>query len=441
MPICRLDNSIERKIIGTFQFPLGVYPIENLEPKAGYVMEFEPADVDEGGGDKEEWPDRYMFDIVISAQRLEPLCRRLLSLLPGRIYPIVDLLGRDAYREVDPYISYELLGVDRMMDAMRRFRPFFFEDGLCGFGATCDEPFIYFFVDEHKIVTVRVEPNLKETVEKILESFDLEQVTDPAGADSAAHEHRSVLLMPPDEPQVLGPDEIVEFLRDEWRMLLNIDPETNVDEEGRELGVTPWRCIVRCDPPAPGDGPEETPPTDKPAPGSSPPPGRAVMGPLVVVPPSAAGSRPEPPTSRYAEIILEADRLRVAEETAFDAVDMLSEKSEETWEDVVIVAADRLEPEDFAKVIAEQVKGAVGPTAKTAGKPANKNKTSTGPSPERARPNLPRPDKSPENKGDPHSNVSEDADPDSSSEEPVEPPEGPPGVLHRARWLDSGGGR
>lgn len=294
--------------MGSFGFPLGVYPIEPMKPKPGYVMEFEAADGDNSGGEWEEWPDRYMFDIVVPATRLEALCRRLFSLLPGRVYPIIDLLGRDAYREVDPYISYELLGFDRFMDALRRYRPFFFEDGLCGFGAMCDEPFIYMFVDEHKIITVRVEPQHRETVERILESFDLEAVSDPAGADSAAHEHRSILLMPHDEPEVLGPDEIVEVLRDEWHMLLNIDPETNIDDEGHELGITSWRCIVRCDPP---------------------------------------NNAP----SRYAEIVLDADRLRVAEEAALDAVDMLSEKAEELWEDVVIVAADRLDPEDAKRLL------------------------------------------------------------------------------------------
>ena len=36
-------------------------------------------------------------------------------------------MGRDAYREIDPYISYELVGLDRVTDSLRRFRDFFFD--------------------------------------------------------------------------------------------------------------------------------------------------------------------------------------------------------------------------------------------------------------------------------------------------------------------------
>src|SRR5262245_12808718 len=112
MPRCRLDPSIDRVVVDGFAFPLGVYPVESMEPAPGYSVDFEPADGDNEEGEWEEWPDRYVFDIVITAERLEPLCRSLLGLMPGRAYPILDFLGLDAYREVDPFISYELVGMD-----------------------------------------------------------------------------------------------------------------------------------------------------------------------------------------------------------------------------------------------------------------------------------------------------------------------------------------
>ncbi len=328
MPTCHADKSIKRLAIGEFQFPLGVYPVEAASPQAGYVTEFEPADggdeADEGEGGWEEWPDRYVYDIVISAERLEPLCRRLFSLLPGRVFPILDVLGRDAHREIDPYISYQLLGLDRFVDAVRQYRDFFYEDGMCGFGAMSESPFVYLFIDEHKIATVRVEPAMKDRVEKLLAAFDLEPAErgrEPAGADSAAHEHRTVLIVPEDAPNVLGADEIVERLRDDWKLALNIDPETNVDEEGEALGVTPWRCLVR------------------------------VQGPR-----RARGTTPR----RYAEILLHADCLRQAEETAFDATEaMLGEDDEEEFEDAQVVGADRMEPKAFAK-LAGEIGGAKG---------------------------------------------------------------------------------
>lgn len=307
MATCRADSTITRHEIDGFKYPLGAYPVEPVKPKPGYTLQFEPADGGEEEGDWEEWPDRYIFDAVISAERVEPLCRMLFSLMPGRVYPILDVLGHDAYREIDPYISYELVGTDRVTDALRRYRDYLFEDGLVGFGAMAEEPFYYIFVDEHKIVTIRAEPSFKEKVEKILQAFDLEQVEDPAGADAAAHEHRSVLVTPEDEPGLLGPGEIVERLRDDWLLVLNVDPDTNVDDEGKELGATLWRCLMRCE--------------------------------------FDAGN------PRYAEATVRAECLRDAEETAFDAMDdLIHRKPEDTPTDVVIVASDRIKPEQAGPI-------------------------------------------------------------------------------------------
>lgn len=293
-----------------FAFPLGVYPVEAMTPKPGYTMEFEPADGD-NEGDLEEWPDRYVFDIVISSDRLEPMCRSLLALFPGRIFPILDVLGHDAYREVDPYISHDLYGMDRFMDCLRRYRGFFFEDGLCGFGVMVDDPFLYMFVDEHKIVTVRAQPEMKEKVEKVLHAFDLEQMENPAGADSASHEHRGVLAVEDARPDLLNQDEIIEQLRDEWRLVLNVDPDANVDEDGKDLNVCPWRCLVR----------------------------------LAV----EADEK-----CRYADILLTAANLRRAEEAAMDAADRLLPKGAEDWDEATIINADRLRPDDFNQVLAER---------------------------------------------------------------------------------------
>lgn len=120
---CETDPSIERVEINGFKFPLGVYPVEEFEPKPGYRVEFEPAD---GPGDPqfgdeivEPWPDRYVFDIVISADRVDALYRQLLPLLPGRVYPILDFIGHDAYREVDPYLSRVPLGLEWLIDGVR----------------------------------------------------------------------------------------------------------------------------------------------------------------------------------------------------------------------------------------------------------------------------------------------------------------------------------
>lgn len=298
MSRCAVDSSLKRLVIGDFQFPLGVYPVEDMEPKPGYTMVFEPADGD-GDGEFEEWPDRYVFDIVMSHQRLEPFCRQLFSLFRGRVFPILDVLGRDDFREIDPYIAYDLIGMDRFLECLRRYRDFFYEDGLCGFGVMTEEPFFYAFVDEHKIVTIRAEPHMKERIEALLRAFDLEPREDPAGADATAHEHRGVLAST--DENLLTFDQIVEDLRDEWRLLLNIDPTNNVDDEGKDLGNTIWHCVARF------------------------------MG--------DEGRR------KYAEVILAATTLEEAERMAMDAAEALPKAPPPDDADLTLVAIDRVAPD------------------------------------------------------------------------------------------------
>lgn len=301
--------------MGDVAFPLGVYPVEQSEPRQGYTVLFEAADGD-SEGDWEEWPDRYVFDVVITSERLESLVRHLMALLPGRVYPILDVLGHDAYREVDPYVSYELIGLDRFTDTVRRFRAFFFEDGLVGFGAMSDEPFIYLFVDEHKIVTVRCTMDDRQRVEDVLRAFDLEEVEEPSGADSAVHEHRSVLVAPVEQDEVLGFDEVVEQLRDEWQLILNVDPETNVDDEGNDLGVTYWRLLARAE-------------------------------------------YEQEPLVRYVEVLLRAANLAEAEELAREAADALFDEEGREPTLAALVEVDRVEPEAFSALLKDAGAGKV----------------------------------------------------------------------------------
>ncbi len=314
MPTCQADESIARVRVGDFAFPLGVYPVEEMTPKRGYLVEFEPADGDNEGGDWEEWPDRYVYDIVVSSEQIEPLWRQLVRLLPPRVYPILDFMGRDAYREIDPYISYELVGLDRVTDALRRYRDFFFEDGLVGFGAACDDPFVYIFVDEHKILTVRIGTDRREKVEALLEAFGVPLIEEPMGADSAAHEHRGVLATPPNRPDLLNQDEILEIVREDWKLVLNIDPEGNLDDEGQDIGETAWRCVVRV-------------------------------------------SCEKHPDARYAEVLALASSLLEIEDTAGSAAASLITDDPGEWTEAVVVTADRVTAEALAEMISKPIPG------------------------------------------------------------------------------------
>jgi len=325
MARCRVDPSIQRQVIDGFDFPLGVYPVEAMQPKEGFTMAFEQADQvppptfeDREDGEAAEWPDRYVFDIVVKSSRVESLIRQLMAMLPGRVYPILDLLGNDAYREIDPYIAYDLVGIERFLDSVRRYRSFFLEDGMVGFGAMSEEPFFYVFVDEHKIVTVRVPVELKDRIEAMMGAFDLKQVEQLSGADAALHEHRGVLEAPADRPDLLTSEEIVEELIDTWGLELNIDPASNVDTEGTELGMTGWRCIARV--------------------------------------------LDEQSDMRYRESLLTAENLMTARELAMDdalssdSEDALAKKpdketADEPSADVFVLACERLRPEEFTAAV------------------------------------------------------------------------------------------
>jgi hypothetical protein len=357
---CKVDPSIRRVVLGSFQFPLGVYPVEEMTPKQGYVSNFEPSDGGGTEGEFEEWPDRYVYDIVVSAERLPALCRMLFSMFEGRAYPILDVLGQDGYREVDPYISYDLVGVDVFLDGLREYGEWLYEDGMVGFGLMSEEPFCYVFVDEHKIITLRVDPTLKERVEKILAAFDLEAAEVNAGADAAAHEHRNVLLAPEDKPELLGPDEVLERLKMKWRVVLNVDPDTNLDDEGKELGITHWRAVVRID--LPEDDDETTSATRRAA-------GGTAAGPAAASSEATAGSTSISPAGqgkvRYVEVVFDAANLREAEETTFTQVENLADEEHVDFEDGMIVLLDRLQPEQFTQVLARAgVKGKGKPKSK-----------------------------------------------------------------------------
>ncbi len=319
MSRCVADESIERRTVQGFEFPLGVYPVESMKPQEGYTSDFEPADGDDGIDDIEAWPDRYVYDVVISAPRLHALWVQVFALMPGRVFPILDYIGHDCYREIDPYIAYEPIGQERVTNFLQRYHDFFFEDGMIGFGAVSEEPFFYAFVDEHKILTIRVEPELRTKIEQLLASFDLHAIEEPAGADAAAHEHRSVLITPSDRPDLLNADEIVELARTQWALVLNVDPESNLDEEGNELGITPFRCLLRYE-------------TD------------------------------QKPNALYAEVICTASSILEAESMALEGVEQLisdlgDQDTDRVTTDIFMLSADRVFPKDLS-VESENAKNA-----------------------------------------------------------------------------------
>ncbi|MBL4591379.1 MAG: hypothetical protein JKY96_05410, partial [Phycisphaerales bacterium] len=130
------------------------------------------------------------------------------------------------------------------------------------------------------------------------------------GADAAAHEHRSILLVTNDQPALLNSDEIVDRTRDDWQLVLNVDPDTNLDDEEQEIQMTIWRCIARY--------------------------------------------IPDHDTNElFCEVVLVADCIRRAEELAqIGAQSNLPKENE--WVEISIVSSNRIHTDSFTKLAEER---------------------------------------------------------------------------------------
>jgi hypothetical protein len=92
---------------------------------------------------------------------------------------------------------------------------------------------------------------MRERVESLLRRLGLEEVAqtwpvDAEGRVNIESEVRPVLELADEySPDV---DELLLRLRHEWSLELNVDPEVNLDDGGRNLGLTLWHAVVIVDP-------------------------------------------------------------------------------------------------------------------------------------------------------------------------------------------------
>jgi hypothetical protein len=88
---------------------------------------------------------------------------------------------------------------------------------------------------------------MRERVERLLVEFGLHEVAETwpvvdEDDESDPLQIRSVLTF--DDGSTPDEDELLRELRHAWRLELNVDPENNVDEAGRELGSTLWQATM-----------------------------------------------------------------------------------------------------------------------------------------------------------------------------------------------------
>ena len=239
----RLRDDLDRLVLDGYALPLGVERLDAPPPLQGWVVEFVPGE--------EDAPDTYSFQIAISHERLRDLVQELFELLPGEVSPVVEIGSVDAYRSIDVYIAAEPIFIDDFLATWDEFEPILLEEVSIGVGATSEEPFLEVFLDAWKSVTIHCQVDMREDVEAILERHGLTQVGrtwDEEAFDEVQppFQMREILVIEDEHSPDL--DELLLQLRDDWGLQLDVDPHSNDDDGGRELGHTLWHAIAMADP-------------------------------------------------------------------------------------------------------------------------------------------------------------------------------------------------
>jgi hypothetical protein len=88
---------------------------------------------------------------------------------------------------------------------------------------------------------------MHDDVEQLLASAGLSEVQETwsLGNDNPALDNVQIRPVLADlDGMAADIDDVLMELRHDWRMELNVDPDTNVDEGGRRLGLTLWHAVL-----------------------------------------------------------------------------------------------------------------------------------------------------------------------------------------------------
>jgi len=235
----RLREDLTRAVVNGYALPLGLEPGRLGAPTEGYTIAYTPGEDDE--------PDSYSFHVIVSHERLPALIRRAFDLLPEEVSCIAEVESSDAYRTVDVFLSAEPITRSAFLESWHWFEPFLLEDCFVGAGANSEEPFVEVFLDQWKRLSIHVPLTAREEVESWLDGFGLEEVPELWPADADDETFSTVSLRPVLElADEFSPDldEMIHELRHAWKLELNVDPDRNSDESGRELGLTLWHAVA-----------------------------------------------------------------------------------------------------------------------------------------------------------------------------------------------------
>lgn len=241
----RLRQDLKRATLGEYALPLGIEPGDLEPPMQGYTLAYTPGEEDE--------PDTYAFHIVVSHEKIRPILHRVFDLLPDEVVGIVEINSRDSYRAVDVFLGTDVIAREEFLDTWQQYEPLLLEDAHIAAGANSEEPFLEIFLDQWKGVSIHVPLSMRDEVEEMLQALGLEEVPQTWSLDDNAttpdletSQIRPILEPTSEfEPDL---DEVLLDLRHAWQLALNVDPDNNVDEAGRELGMTLWHALVIVEP-------------------------------------------------------------------------------------------------------------------------------------------------------------------------------------------------
>ena len=234
-----LRPDIERTVIDGFALALGIAPGNVTPPTVGYTVAYTSGHDDE--------PDTYSFYVAVSHERVAPILAIVFSLLPEEVCAIVEISSRDAYRQTDVFLSYEEISREDFLRTWDQWEPILLEDGSIAAGANSESPFVEIFVDQWKGVSIIVPLDMHDDVERLLASAGLKEVQETwaLGNDNPALDKVQIRpVLAALDGMAADIDDVLTELRHDWRMELNIDPDTNVDEGGRHLGFTLWHALL-----------------------------------------------------------------------------------------------------------------------------------------------------------------------------------------------------
>ncbi len=234
-----LRPDIERTVINGFALALGITPGDVTPPTVGYTIAYTSGHDDE--------PDTYSFYVAVSHEQVAPILEKVFSLLPEEVCAIVEISSRDAYRQTDVFLSNEEIPKREFLRTWDQWEPILLEDGSIAAGANSESPFVEIFVDQWKGVSIIVPLDMHDDVERLLASAGLNEVQETwaLGKENPALDKVQIRPVLADLDGVAADiDDVLMELRHDWRMELNIDPDTNVDEGGRRLGFTLWHAVL-----------------------------------------------------------------------------------------------------------------------------------------------------------------------------------------------------